>query len=82
MLWQRTLLYGVETWTIIKAKEKKLLAAKMDYWRRTARIYQMENKENTEIEKNMTGISYFCSVIPSYRRKTIDTVWVWQKNEF
>jgi hypothetical protein len=47
------MLYVSETWTLKRTKQNKLLAAEMDYWRRSARKSRRERIRNTVIREMM-----------------------------
>jgi hypothetical protein len=50
---QSILLYGAETWTLNTQQANKLLAAEMDFWRRSARKSRKEKVRNVTIRKIM-----------------------------
>ena len=49
VLLQSVLLYGTETWAIIKEHGEKLSTVEMDFWRRSARISRKDTIRNTRI---------------------------------
>jgi hypothetical protein len=47
------MLYGSETWSLSRRQQNKLLAAEMDYWRRSTRKPRRERviRDKMEVEK-------------------------------
>jgi hypothetical protein len=60
---QNILLYSAERWTLNTQQANKLLATKMDFWRRSARKSRKEKVRNVtireimEVGKNILGVT-------------------------
>ena len=53
---QSAILYGVETWTLGRQQEDKLLATEMDLWwkaARKSRKWKPENQRNVNVQHNI-----------------------------